>query len=98
MKGAFNMIDRVNRAGQMQGVQHIQEAKGKEAKKREELRDKVDNEALLVESGKKVAEYISMAKNYPEIRTELVQKLKEAIENGTFKVDVDKIAKKLLGE
>ncbi|ODN31072.1 flagellar biosynthesis anti-sigma factor FlgM [Fervidobacterium thailandense] len=92
------MIDRVNRAGQMQGAQHIQETKGKEAKKGEKLREKEEKEALLIEDGKKVAEYIAMAKNYPEVRTELVQKLKEAIENGTFKIDVDKIARKLLGE
>lgn len=81
----------------MQNAQNISELKGKENKRVEKSKvSEQEKEALVVQEGKKVAEYIEMAKNYPEVRTELVQQIKEAIENGTFKVDVEKIAKKLL--
>lgn len=92
------MIDRINKAGQMQNAQNISEIKGKENKRVEKSKvgEEVAKETLLIEEGKKVAEYIEMAKNYPEVRTELVQQIREAIENGTFKVDVEKLAKKLL--
>jgi len=96
-KDGDSMIDRINRAGQMQNAQNISELKGKENKRVEKSKvSEQEKEALVVQEGKKVAEYIEMAKNYPEVRTELVQQIKEAIENGTFKVDVEKIAKKLL--
>lgn len=91
------MIDRINRAGQMQNAQNISEQKGKENKRVEKSKlSKEEKETLVVQEGKKVAEYIAMAKNYPEVRVELVQHIKEAIENGTFKIDVEKIVKKLL--
>lgn len=91
------MIDRINKATQMQNAQKISEAKGKENKRVEKSKvSGQDKESLVVQEGKKVAEYIEMAKNYPEVRTELVRQIKEAIENGTFKIDIEKIAKKLL--
>lgn len=96
-KDGDGMIDRINRAGQMQNIQNISEIKGKESKRVEKSKvSEQKKDDLVVQEGKKIAEYIEMAKNYPEVRAELVQQIKEAIENGTFKVDVEKIAKKLL--
>ncbi|HOA16372.1 MAG TPA: flagellar biosynthesis anti-sigma factor FlgM [Fervidobacterium sp.] len=90
------MIDRINRLGQQQ-VQNISNVKGKEEKPVEKSKVKGgDEESLVIEEGRKVAEYIEMAKDYPEIRTDLVEQLKNAIQNGTFKVDVEKIARKIL--
>ncbi|AFG36031.1 flagellar biosynthesis anti-sigma factor FlgM [Fervidobacterium pennivorans DSM 9078] len=93
------MIDKINKVG-IHSAQNVQEVKGKTEKNVE--KSKVKGEAknvadsIILEEGKKVAEYIEMAKNYPEIRVELVNQIKQAIENGTFKVDVEKIAKKIL--
>ncbi|AEX86176.1 flagellar biosynthesis anti-sigma factor FlgM [Marinitoga piezophila KA3] len=42
--------------------------------------------------------YIEMAKNeIPDIRENLVEEMKEAIDQGLYKIDADKIAEKLLG-
>ncbi|HCI29709.1 MAG TPA: flagellar biosynthesis anti-sigma factor FlgM [Fervidobacterium sp.] len=90
------MIDKINRLNQQQ-LQNISNVKGKEEKPVEKSKMKGGaEESLVVEEGKKVAEYIEMAKNYPEIRTDLVEQIKSAIENGTFKVDAGRIAKKIL--
>nr|WP_312058233.1 flagellar biosynthesis anti-sigma factor FlgM [Fervidobacterium pennivorans] len=93
------MIDKINKAG-IQGAQNVQEVKGKTEKNVEKSKVKGEaknvTDSITLEEGKKVAEYIEMAKNYPEIRIDLVHKIKQAIENGTFKVDVEKIAKKIL--
>ncbi|ANE41759.1 flagellar biosynthesis anti-sigma factor FlgM [Fervidobacterium sp. SC_NGM5_O18] len=93
------MIDKINKAG-IQGAQNVQEVKGKTEKNVEKSKVKGEaknvTDSITLEEGKKVAEYIEMAKNYPEIRIDLVNKIKQAIENGTFKVDVEKIAKKIL--
>ncbi|WP_448375127.1 flagellar biosynthesis anti-sigma factor FlgM [Fervidobacterium sp.] len=93
------MIDKINKAG-IQGAQNIQEVKGKSEKSVEKSKGKTEemkvNEELVVEEGRKIAEYIEMAKNYPEIRTDLVKQIKDAIDSGTFKIDPEKIAKKIL--
>uniref|UniRef100_A0A7V4KEE6 Negative regulator of flagellin synthesis n=1 Tax=Fervidobacterium pennivorans TaxID=93466 RepID=A0A7V4KEE6_FERPE len=93
------MIDKINKAG-LQGAQNVQEVKGKTEKnvEKSKVKGEVKNvaDSIILEEGKKVAEYIEMAKSYPEIRVEFVNQIKQAIENGTFKVDVEKIAKKIL--
>jgi len=93
------MIDKINKAG-IQGAQNIQEVKGKSEKSVEKSKGKTEerkvNEELVVEEGRKIAEYIEMAKNYPEIRTDLVKQIKDAIDSGTFKIDPEKIVKKIL--
>jgi negative regulator of flagellin synthesis FlgM len=93
------MIDKINKAG-IQGAQNLQEVKGKGEKNVEKLKGKAEEkkvtDALVVEEGKKIAEYIELAKSYPEIRTELVKQIKDAIDSGTFKVNPEQIAKKIL--
>lgn len=91
------MIDRINRANQMQNSQNLSDIKGKGEKRVEKSKVKEpEQDSLLIEDGKKFAQYIDMAKSYPEVRVQLVQQIKEAIEKGSFKIDVEKIAKKLL--
>ncbi|SHE63507.1 anti-sigma-28 factor, FlgM family [Marinitoga hydrogenitolerans DSM 16785] len=42
--------------------------------------------------------YIEMARNeIPEVRENLVEELRQAIEQGLYKIDADKIAEKMLG-
>jgi negative regulator of flagellin synthesis FlgM len=93
------MIDKINKV-EIHSAQNVQEVKGKTEKNVEKSKVKGEaknaTDSIILEEGKKVAEYIEMAKNYPEIRIDLVNKIKQAIENGTFKVDVEKIAKKIL--
>lgn len=90
------MIDRINRVGQMQQMQNVSEAKGKEERRAERSVVKAEPDSLVVQEGKRIAQYIQMAKEYPEVRQALVNALREAIENGTFKVDPGKIARKIL--
>jgi len=94
-----SMIDKINKAG-IQDAQNLQEVKGKGEKNVEKLKGKAEEkkvtDALVVEEGKKIAEYIELAKSYPEIRTELVKQIKDAINSGTFKVNPEQIAKKIL--
>ncbi|MFN4200864.1 MAG: flagellar biosynthesis anti-sigma factor FlgM [Fervidobacterium gondwanense] len=93
------MIDKINKLG-VQGMQNLQEVKGKTEKDVEKSKVRKEDlkvsDQLIVEEGKRVAEYIEMAKTSSEVRTELVEQIKKAIEDGTFKVDVEKIAKKIL--
>jgi len=50
-------------------------------------------------SGKvEILNLLRRAKDIPEIREELVARLRESIENGTYKVDPEKIAKKISKE
>lgn len=91
------MIDRISRLNQTQNSQNLSQIKGKEDKSTEKSKVKgQETDSLVIEEGKKVAQYIDMAKNYPEVRVQLVQQIKEAIEKGSFEIDVEKIAKKLL--
>ncbi len=94
-----SMIDKINKAG-IQDAQNLQEVKGKGEKNVEKLKGKAEEkkvtDALVVEEGKKIAEYIELAKSYPEIRTELVKQIKDAIDSGTFKINPEQIAKKIL--
>ncbi|MGB9615669.1 MAG: flagellar biosynthesis anti-sigma factor FlgM [Fervidobacterium sp.] len=92
------MIDKINKLNQLQGTQNIPELKkqGKEDKRVEKSNGAQEADKLVIEEGKKVAQYIEMAKSYPEVRVELVEKIKKAIENNAFSVNPEKIAKKLL--
>ncbi|MGQ9856626.1 MAG: flagellar biosynthesis anti-sigma factor FlgM [Fervidobacterium sp.] len=93
------MIDKINKLA-VQGMQNLQEVKGKTEKDVEKSKVRKEDlkvsDQLIVEEGKRVAEYIEMAKTSSQVRTELVEQIKKAIEDGTFKVDIEKIAKKIL--
>ncbi|MBB6062529.1 negative regulator of flagellin synthesis FlgM [Thermosipho japonicus] len=55
-------------------------------------KDKVDFSATL-----EIKKLFYESKNIPEVREKLVNELKQAIENGTFKIDPEKIARSILG-
>jgi negative regulator of flagellin synthesis FlgM len=41
--------------------------------------------------------YLELASKLPDVRKKLVNEMKSAIENGTYKIDAEKISKKMLG-
>ncbi|KLO21780.1 anti-sigma-28 factor FlgM [Marinitoga sp. 1197] len=59
---------------------------------------KQDNSPVKVSVDGSSKKYIEMARNdIPEIRENLVDELRQAIEKGLYKIDADKIAEKMLG-
>jgi negative regulator of flagellin synthesis FlgM len=56
--------------------------------------DRVD----ISSQGKKVAELMAVIDQLPEVRTDKINEVKEAILAGTYQVDSKKIAQKLLNE
>ncbi|WGS64233.1 flagellar biosynthesis anti-sigma factor FlgM [Marinitoga aeolica] len=59
---------------------------------------KQDNSPVKVSVDGSSKKYIEMARNeIPEIRENLVEELRQAIEQGLYKIDADKIAEKMLG-
>jgi len=56
-----------------------------------------ETEVLKAGEGLRLAEVLKRAAALPEVRQELVEKFRDAIENGTYQVNIDRIAKKLLG-
>jgi len=77
------------------GYGYIQGINSKNAEKinrKKNDKDKVDFSATL-----EIKKLLYESKNIPEVREKLVNELKQAIENGTFKIDPEKIAKAILG-
>ncbi|MDI3473372.1 MAG: negative regulator of flagellin synthesis FlgM [Thermotogaceae bacterium] len=72
----------------------------KEGKINKESRNsRVEKDSSVEITGKvKLISILKKAKEIPEVREELVMKLKESIENGTYQIDPEKIARKILGE
>ncbi|ABR30196.1 flagellar biosynthesis anti-sigma factor FlgM [Thermosipho melanesiensis] len=66
-------------------------------KKHIEKINRKDFKASDFSSSLEIKKLLKDAKEIPEVRQELVDKLKDAIKNGTFKVDPEKIAKSILG-
>ena len=50
----------------------------------------------LSDTGKRVQEAHKQLENIPDIREDKVAQLKEQIENGTYEVDAEKVAEKML--
>ncbi|HCF37881.1 MAG TPA: flagellar biosynthesis anti-sigma factor FlgM [Thermosipho africanus] len=76
------------------GYGYIQGINSKNAEKinrKKNGKDKVDFSATL-----EIKKLLYESKNIPEVREKLVNELKQAIENGTFKIDPEKIAKAIL--
>ncbi len=89
------MIDRINNTNNINNIRNQNLIQGKTKKNTEKLNEK-EKEVIILSGGKKFAELLEEAKNVPEVRNELINELKNAIENGTFKVDPKNIAKKIL--
>ncbi len=56
--------------------------------------DRID----ISDQGKKIAEMMKVIDQLPEVRMDKVNKIKEAIIAGTYQVDSEKIAQKLINE
>lgn len=70
------------------------EAKGKVSAKEKNLIDRVD----ISGEGRDVAALMNAISKMPDVRTEKVKALKEAIESGNYNINVAKIADKILKE
>ncbi|QTA38198.1 flagellar biosynthesis anti-sigma factor FlgM [Thermosipho ferrireducens] len=81
-------IKGINGFGQIQGIKRLNAEKIKKGK----------NDSVEFNESKRIVQLLKAAKEFPEIRTELVQKLKEAIESGTFEINPEKIAEAIVRE
>ncbi|ONN27657.1 flagellar biosynthesis anti-sigma factor FlgM [Thermosipho affectus] len=80
-------IKKIGGYGYIQGIkrEHIEKI-NREKFKQSDFSSALEIKKLLEDS-----------KKLPEVREKLVLELKEAIKNGTFKIDAEKIAKSILG-
>ena len=53
---------------------------------------------VISDAAKRIQEAKTQLDNIPDVRAEKVAKLKEQVENGTYKVDAEKTADKLIKE
>jgi len=81
-------------------IRPTQGGKGIEPSSKEKLKEKekIRSESLEVGETKKVEELVRMARDSEEIRTELVEQLREALEKGIYVVDAERLARKILEE
>jgi negative regulator of flagellin synthesis FlgM len=68
--------------------------KGKVVEKRNELIDKVD----ISGTGRDIAALMNEINKLPDIRTDRIRAIKEAINTGNYNIDVKKIAEKIISE
>ncbi len=64
----------------------------------EKKRESSQSDAFVRSEGINIAELIRMAKESPEVRQQLVDQIREAIEKNVYNVDPERIAKRLLRE
>ncbi|PNR94734.1 flagellar biosynthesis anti-sigma factor FlgM [Petrotoga sp. 9PWA.NaAc.5.4] len=72
----------------------INEANTKKTNEKQLLRDYNQENVYNITGNSK--RYVELSKEIPEIREDIVAKLKEAIENGSYQIDVEKIVNKML--
>lgn len=72
----------------------INEANTKKTNEKQALRDYNQENVYNITGNSK--RYVELSKEIPEIREDIVAKLKEAIENGSYQIDVEKIVNKML--
>lgn len=77
-----------------QNVERLKAKGSARAAGKTRLTDKID----ISSEGKKIAELMAAVGQLPEVRTEMVNSVKEAIESGNYKIDSPKIAEKILSE
>ena len=86
------MIDKVGGAGGLGPIREI----GDKQKKVEKSKGKEKVDPLVPSKKVEVERVLEEAKKVPDIREELVQEIKKAIESGNYVVNVEEVAKKLL--
>ena len=83
------MVEKIGGTGKLQYLQGIP------VQEREKLK-RSEGEVLDTENSETIRSMIEKAKEYPDYRSSLVESLKVAIENGTFEIDENKIASKIV--
>ena len=83
------MIERID------GIGGLHPVKGPQREKVEKSSGKIEERKEVQISGK-AAELLEKAREVPEIREKLVQELREALEKGMYRIDVDSIARKMM--
>ncbi len=79
----------------------VQRPEGKEAPdkaKKTELQKNAQDKVQLSERAKKVEQLTKAVEAVPDVRLDRVQALKKAIQEGTYRVDPEKIAQKMIEE
>lgn len=74
-------------------IKKIHDKKSKTIEKNQ--KEKIETSLKISGESKK---YIEIAEKLPETRTNLINSIKEAIDNGLYKIDSDKIAELMLGD
>ena len=87
------MVERVGGVGGLGPIRDI----GDRQRKVEKSKGKVEGEKLSPTVKGEVERILDEASKVPDIRQELVEEIRKAIESGNYVVDVERIAKKLLG-
>lgn len=70
------------------------DVKGKVIEKKNELIDKVD----ISGTGRDIAALMNEINKLPDVRTDRIKAIKEAIETGNYNIDVKKVAEKIISE
>lgn len=84
---------RINSIGKIGSVMKTYEVT--RSKKSEKSYMKKD-EVLISEFGKEYQIALKELKKLPDVREEKVSKIKESIENGSYKIDFDKLAESMI--
>jgi negative regulator of flagellin synthesis FlgM len=86
------MVEKIGGVGGLGPIREI----GESQKKVEKSKGKKELEKLSPSIKGEVEKVLEEAKKLPDIRQELVEDIKKAIESGDYVIDVGNIAKKLL--
>ncbi len=87
------MVERIGGVGGLGPIRDI----GEKQKKVEKSKGEIRKEKLSSTSKGEVEKVMEEARRIPDVRRELVEEIKKAIESGNYVIDVENIAKKLLG-
>ncbi|RJQ13383.1 MAG: flagellar biosynthesis anti-sigma factor FlgM [Nitrospiraceae bacterium] len=102
MKGGYKMrIDGNGPVDRKDVFNKIQEAGGSqeaEKKKGIEKQDEKSDRISLSGKAKEISELRALIDQLPEVRTDKVEAVKQAIDAGTYNIDPRKIAQKMLEE
>ncbi len=83
----------------IEGPGGVNPLKGPQSTNVEKLKGKVTKkDELILEGSIQLKDMIEAAKSSPDVREKLVEELKKAIEGGTYAVNVENIARKILEE